>query len=86
MCTATDPGGLDQDSLRIFSLCCGVPWCKPRIIILKPWIFLISLFLSEDFYAWGTYIPNDVLAGTASLLIQNETHERTTVSIQGMYV
>lgn len=33
-----------------------------------------------------TFLPREVLAGTASLLIQNDTHERTTVSIQGMYV
>lgn len=31
-------------------------------------------------------IPNDVLAGTASLLIQKETQDRTTIILHGMYV
>jgi hypothetical protein len=30
--------------------------------------------------------PKDVLAGTASLLIQKDTQDRTTISVQGMYV
>lgn len=30
--------------------------------------------------------PNAVLAGVASFLIQNDTQDKTTVSIQGMYV
>lgn len=31
-------------------------------------------------------LPNAVLAGVASFLIQKDTQERTTVNIQGMYV
>lgn len=30
--------------------------------------------------------PSDVLAGTASLLIQKETQDSTTMSVQGIYV
>ena len=33
---------------------------------------------------WDSFIPRAVLAGVASLLIQNETQDRTTVRIQGM--
>lgn len=33
-----------------------------------------------------TNLPNAVLAGVASFLIQKDTQERTTVNIQGMYV
>lgn len=31
-----------------------------------------------------TTIPRDVRAGTASLLIQKETHDKTTIILQGM--
>lgn len=31
-------------------------------------------------------LPNAVLAGVASFLIQKDTQESTTVNIQGMYV
>lgn len=31
-------------------------------------------------------LPNAVLAGVASFLIQNDTQDKTTVRMQGMYV
>lgn len=36
--------------------------------------------------AFRVVLPNDVLAGTASLLIQKDTQERTTIRVHGMYV
>lgn len=45
---------------------------------------LISKYIRQvSTWVYGR-VPKDVLAGTASLLIQNETQERTTIRVQGM--
>lgn len=46
--------------------------------------FEFNSFDLTSYVGGGVCIPRAVLAGVASLLIQKETQERTTVRMQGM--
>ena len=45
--------------------------------------FYVTITQTGEFFSNS---PSAVLAGVASFLIQNDTQDKTTVSIQGMYV
>lgn len=58
-----------------------------KLCLIYSLLHICILWEYQILQGWKkTFLPREVLAGTASLLIQNDTHERTTVSIQGMYV
>ncbi len=45
---------------------------------------MLLLFLLICINSEVLKLPKDVLAGTASLLIQKETQDKTTIMLQGM--
>lgn len=67
--------------LRMYSMQFSLSFSSFSINFFQEWHLM---FGENKITLLCVAIPNEVLAGTASLLIQKETQERTTISVQGM--